>query len=191
YLPLAKVYSYDPVPKELTPGEQKYILGVQGNVWGEYISTTEHLEYMVFPRLFALAEVAWSRLEGKSYDDFRRRLPYHLGRLERQDVNYRVPEPDGLNDFYPATQDHTTVELRPVTPGSQIYYTLDGSQPNDHSGRYQTPLEVRIADNDKTVLNLVVVTPGGRRSIVYGATYWRRPYVDAVSNTVSQPGLTY
>src|SRR5215469_6516597 len=191
YLPLAKVYSYDPVPKELTPEEQKYILGVQGNVWGEYISTPEHLEYMTFPRLFALAEVGWSPLEGKNYDDFRRRLPYQLSRLERQGVNYRVPEPDGLNDFYTASQDHATVELRPVTPGSRIYYTLDGSLPNDHSRRYQSPFEIPMAENEKTVLDLVVVTPGGRRSIAYGATFLRRPYVDAVSNNVSQPGLTY
>jgi len=191
YLPLAKVYSYDPVPKDLTSDEQKYILGVQGNVWGEYISTTEHLEYMVFPRLLALAEVAWSPLKGKSYDDFRRRLPYQLGRLERQGVNYRVPEPDGLNDFYTATQDHATVELKPVNSGSQIYYTLDGSQPNAHSQRYQSPFEIPIAENEKVVLNLVVVTPGGRRSIVYGATFLRRPYLDAVSRDVTQPGLTY
>src|SRR5215469_13242596 len=191
YLPLAKVYSYDPVPKELTSEEQKHILGVQGNVWGEYISTPEHLEYMTFPRLFALAEVGWSPLEGKNYDDFRRRLPYQLSRLERQGVNYRVPEPDGLNDFYTASQDHATVELRPITPSSRINYTLDGSPPNDHSRRYQSPFEIPMAENEKTVLNLVVVTPGGRRSIVYGATFLRRPYVDAVSNTVSQPGLTY
>src|SRR5215469_3019010 len=191
YLPLAKVFSYDPVPKELTPEEQKLILGVQGNIWSEYISTPEHLEYMLFPRLLALAEVAWSPLEGKSYGDFRRRLPYQLDRLERQGVNYRIPEPDGLNDFYTATQDHATVELRPVTPGSRIYYTLDGSLPNDHSRRYQSPFEIPMAENDKTVLDLVVVTPGGRRSIAYGATFLRRPYVDAVSNNVSQPGLTY
>lgn len=191
YLPLAKVYSYDPVPKELTPEEQKYILGVQGNVWGEYISTPEHLEYMTFPRLLALAEVAWSPSEGKNYDDFRRRLPYQLDRLERQGVNYRVPEPDGLNDFYTASQDHATVELRPVTPSSRIFYTLDGSLPNDQSRRYQSPFEIPMAENEKTVLNLVVVTPGGRRSIVYGVTFLRRPYVDAVSNNVSQAGLTY
>ena len=191
YLTLATVYSYDPVPKELTSEEQKYILGVQGNVWGEYISTIDHLEYMVFPRLFALSEVAWSPVEGKSYDDFRRRLPYQLGRLERQGVNYRIPEPDGLQDFYTATQDHATVELRPVTPGSQIYYTLDGSTPSDQSRRYQSPLEIPLAENEKTTLNLVVVTPGGRRSIVYGAAFLRRPYLEAVSDSVSRPGLTY
>ena len=191
YLPLATVYSYDPVPKELAPEEQKSILGVQGNVWSEYINTPEHLEYMLFPRLFALAEVAWSPLEGKSYDDFRRRLPYQLGRLERQGVNYRVPEPDGLRNFYTATEDHATVDLKPVTPGSLIYYTLDGSIPSDKSRLYQSSFEVPLGVNEKTTLNLVVVTPGGRRSIAYGAMFLRRPYGNAVSQSVSQPGLTY
>ncbi len=191
YLPLAKVYSYDPVPKELTPDQQKYILGVQGNVWSEYISTDDHLEYMVFPRLFAVSEVAWSPLEGKSYDDFRRRLPYQLARLEREGVKYRIPEPDGLQDFYTATQNHATVDLRPVTPGSQIHYTLDGTMPSDQSRRYESPFEIPLVDNQKTALNLVVVTPGGRRSIVYGATFLRRPYLDAVSPDITQPGLTY
>ncbi len=191
YLPLAKVYSYDPVPKELTPEEQRHILGVQGNVWSEYISTPDHLEYMVFPRLFAVSEVAWSPLEGKSYDDFRRRLPYQLARLERQRVNYRIPEPNGLKDFYTATQDHATVDLSPVNPGSQIYYTLDGSMASDQSRRYQSPFEIPLAENEKTSLNLVVVTPGGQHSIVYGATFLRRPYLDAVPHSVVQPGLSY
>ena len=191
YLPLAKVYSYDPVPKELAPEEQKYILGVQGNVWGEYISTVDHLEYMVFPRLFAISEVAWSPLNGKNYDDFRRRLAYQLGRLEREGVNYRIPEPDGLKDFYTATQDHATVDLRPASPGSQIFYTLDGSMPTDQSQRYQSPFDIPLSENEKTSLNLMVVTPGGRRSVAYGATFLRRPYVAAVSVGVAQPGLTY
>jgi hexosaminidase len=191
YLPLDKVYKYDPVPKELTPEQQKYILGVQGNVWSEYISTPDHLEYMVFPRLFALSEVAWSPLKGKSYDDFQRRLPYQLGWLERQGVNYRIPEPDGLKDFYTATQDRVTVELRPINPGSQTFYTLDGGTPTDQSRRYQSPFEIPLAEDEKTTLNLVVVTPAGRRSIVYGATFLRRPYRDAVIYNATEQGLTY
>lgn len=191
YLPLAKVYSYDPVPRELKAEEQKYILGVQGNVWTEYISTPEYLEYMVFPRLFALSEVAWSPLEGKSYDDFRRRLPYHFGRLDKQDVNYRIPEPHGLRNFYTATEDHAEVELSSIIPGSQIYYTLDGSTPTDQSNRYRSPFRVPLQADQETTLNLLVVTPRGRRSVTYGATFLRRSYRDAVAYTADQPGLTF
>ena len=135
-------------------------------MWTEYISTPDYLEYMVFPRLLALSEVVWSPLEGKDYGDFRRRLLYHFGRLDKQDVRYRIPEPTGLKDFYTATDDHAVVELNPPIPGSQIYYTLDGSLPTDESSRYRLPFQVPLQADQKTSLNLIVVTPGGRRSVV-------------------------
>src|SRR5579864_5862967 len=129
FIPLEKVYDYDPMPAELTSEEQKYVLGAQANLWTEYISTPQHLEYMTFPRLLALSEVVWSSVESKDYASFQQRLPYHLGRLEKQDVNYRIPEPEGLKDFYTATDDHVQAQLSSLIPGSQIYYTLDGSTP--------------------------------------------------------------
>ena len=73
FLSLKKVYSYNPVPDSLSAEEKKQILGVQANVWREYIPTPEHTEYMIYPRLLALAEVAWSELERKSYPDFHER----------------------------------------------------------------------------------------------------------------------
>ena len=191
YLPLEKVYRYDPVPKELAPAEQGYILGVQGNVWGEYISTPSHLEYMLFPRLFAISEVGWSPLELKNYEDFRRRLAYQLGRLERQGVNYRIPEPDGLKDFYTAIQDHVTVSLHPVSPGSQLFYTLDGRMPTEKSSRYQSPFDMPLSENQSRALNLLVVSPAGRRSVVYDANFLRRPYLPSTAREASQPGLSY
>src|SRR6266851_1718012 len=191
FIPLDKVYGYDPMPGELTTEEQKYILGAQGNLWTEYISTPQHLEYMTFPRLLALSEVVWSPLGSKDYASFRQRLPYHLGRLEKQDVNYRIPEPDGLKDFYTATDDHVRVQLNSFIPGSQVYYTLDGSTPTDQSPRYQTPFQVPLQPDQKTLINLVVVTPRGRRSIVYTATLLRRSYRDAVPYTENRPGLTF
>jgi hexosaminidase len=191
FIPLEKVYDYNPIPGELTSDEQKYVLGAQGNLWTEYISTPQHLEYMTFPRLLALSEVVWSPLESKDYASFRQRLLYHLGRLEKQDVNYRIPEPDGLKDFYTATDDHARVQLRSLIPGSQIYYTLDGSTPTDQSPRYQMPFQVPLQPDQKALLNLIVVTPRGRRSIVYTATLLQRSYRDAVPYTESRPGLTF
>lgn len=73
YLPLEKVYSYNPVPASLTSDEAKLIYGVQANLWTEYIETDEHCEYMIYPRILALAEVAWSASERKSWTDFRPR----------------------------------------------------------------------------------------------------------------------
>ena len=73
YLPLKKVYSYDPIPETFTPEQAKLMYGVQANLWAEYIPTPEHLEYMIYPRILALAEVAWSAVANKNYDDFHAR----------------------------------------------------------------------------------------------------------------------
>lgn len=73
YLPLKKVYSYDPVPASLTPEQAKLVYGVQGNLWVEYIPTPEHVEHMMYPRILALAETAWSAPEHKSWPDFHTR----------------------------------------------------------------------------------------------------------------------
>ncbi len=179
FIPLEKAYSYDPMPKALQGEEMARILGAQASVWTEYISTPEYLEYMVFPRLLALSEAVWSPVAGKSYEDFRRRLRYQFGHLDKQDVRFRIPEPDGLEDFYTTTEDHAVVDLSSVVPGSQIFYTLDGSDPTDASPRYGAPFQVPLQSNEKKQLNLVVVTATGRRSVVYGATLARSSYKEA------------
>jgi hexosaminidase len=191
FIPLKKVYGYDPIPKELQGNEREYILGAQANVWTEYIATPEYLEYMLFPRLLAFSEVVWSPKADNVYDDFRRRLAHHFDRLGKQDVHFRIPEPDGLKDFYTTTDDHAVVELSSLVPAAQIYYTLDGSEPTDDSARYQSPLQIALQPNQKSILNLVVVTPGGRRSVVYGATFLRRSYRDAIRFDAKQPGLVF
>ena len=88
YLPLERVYSYNPMPSELTPEEQKYILGIQGNVWTEYISTPEHMEYMAFPRAFAIAETGWTPDRLKDFDDFLSRLEILKKRYDAIGINY-------------------------------------------------------------------------------------------------------
>lgn len=191
FIPLEKAYGYDPIPKELKGKERDYVLGAQADVWTEYIATPEYLEYMLFPRLLAFSEAVWSPIAGNDYDDFRRRLAYQFARLDKQDVHYRIPEPDGLKDFYTTTDDHVLVKLSSLVPGARIYYTLDGSQPTDNSSRYQSPSQIPLQPDQKTTLNLVVVAPGGRRSVVYGATLQRRWYRDAIRFDAKQPGLTF
>lgn len=85
---LAKVYSYEPVPKELALEEQKYIMGAQANVWTEYIPNPEHAEYMVFPRVAALAEVVWSQKDKREYKDFKRRLDILVKLYDKMNINY-------------------------------------------------------------------------------------------------------
>lgn len=85
---LEKVYSYHPVPDELTREEARHILGAQGNVWTEYMKTSEHVEYMAYPRAIALAEVVWSPASTRDYGDFLNRLRRHSLRLDALNVNY-------------------------------------------------------------------------------------------------------
>ena len=88
-LPLDTVYAFEPVPAALTPEQAAHILGTQGQIWTEYQRTPKHVEYMVFPRLLALAEVAWTPRNLKNFADFRARLAKHEARLSILDVNYR------------------------------------------------------------------------------------------------------
>jgi len=88
YLPLEKVYGYEPVPASLTAAQAKHVLGAQGNVWTEYIGNQSKLEYMIFPRMMALSEVLWTPKEKRNYADFERRLPVLLDRLNAAHINY-------------------------------------------------------------------------------------------------------
>ena len=131
---LEKVYSYHPIPEELTPTEAKHILGVQGNLWTEYIPTYEQVEYMVYPRATALAEVGWSS-RAKDYPDFVSRLSHHLNRLKSSGINT-------ANHLYElsltpkVTKEGTTIKLKLAVSDAKIYYTTDGSAPTAKANLY-------------------------------------------------------
>jgi hexosaminidase len=93
FLPLERVYSFDPHVEEIPEDKRHHVLGVQGQLWSEYIPTPEHMEYMAFPRASALSEVAWSPEATHDFKEFRGRLQTHLERLDHLDVNYRPLDP--------------------------------------------------------------------------------------------------
>ncbi|PUZ29555.1 beta-N-acetylglucosaminidase [Chitinophaga parva] len=89
YLPVSQVYSYDPVPTDsLKPDEYKYIKGAQANLWTEYVASTDYAEYMAYPRACAAAEVGWTPMNRKDYNNFLERLKVHVKRLDLKDVHY-------------------------------------------------------------------------------------------------------
>jgi hexosaminidase len=88
---LETVYAYDPVPADFTPDQARHVIGVQGNVWTEYMKTTDHVEYMVYPRALALAEVAWSPAAVKDWPSFLARTRVSLRTLDALNVRYRMP----------------------------------------------------------------------------------------------------
>lgn len=94
YNSLKSVYLYNPIPKQLPEAKHKYILGAQANVWTEYMPNSDHVEYMLFPRLCALSEVVWTAKKNKNFEDFEKRMERHYKRLDSWKINYRVPKTD-------------------------------------------------------------------------------------------------
>ncbi len=88
FLPLDKIYNYNPIPAVLNATEAKHILGAQGNVWTEYIANEKKLEYMIFPRMIALSEALWTSKANKNWTNFEKRLPIILERLDNKKINY-------------------------------------------------------------------------------------------------------
>ncbi|WP_223034691.1 glycoside hydrolase family 20 protein [Hanstruepera marina] len=139
YLPLEKVYGFNPIPEELNQDESQYVLGVQGNLWTEYIPTERQVEYMVFPRILAMSEVAWSNSENKNYEDFVNRVEEFNKRLDALDVNY-------ANHLYEVEGDlisengESFYTLKTLTKDKVIRYTTNGSEPNEQSAIYDDPI---------------------------------------------------
>lgn len=190
YLPLEKVYQFDPVPKELDETQAKYIIGGQANIWTEYLETPAAVEYMAFPRMLAIAESVWSQPENKNFDDFKRRLDAQFPRLDKQNVNYRIPEPEGLKNMVVGSDGKAMIELKP-TVGTKVYYTLDGSTPDERSRVYEKPFTVELKQDEKIELKTVVANSVGRKSVVYAATIIRGEYLPAVEPTGKTPGVSY
>jgi hexosaminidase len=140
YTNVEKVYSFNPIPKELSEEESKYILGAQANVWTEYINTPEHVEYMVFPRIAALAEVLWGTSNPNEYKVFETRLIQHFERYEKKGINYSKAIFEVTSKVQPA-ENGVAFELKSVNP-SGIKYTTDGSEPNTNSISYEKPIFV-------------------------------------------------
>ena len=143
YLPVERVYSYEPMPKSLTPDEQKYIKGVQANLWTEYIPTFSHAQYMVLPRWAALAEVQWSAPEKKDYANFLSRLPRLIQWYDAEGYNYAKHVFDVTVEFTPNTTDGTLDITLNTLDDAPIHYTLDGSEPTAASPRAEGVVKVK------------------------------------------------
>ena len=163
FLPLEKVYDFNPIPEELTAEEAKYIMGVQGNIWTEYMPTEAQVEYMAFPRMLAMSEVAWSQPDQKNYKNFVSRLEHFHKRLEALDINY-------ANHLYEiegklvSENGKPYFELNTVTEGKTIRYTTDGSEPVISSEVYTTKipiikstvLKVAVFNSEKRLGNIFI-----------------------------------
>ncbi len=141
---LNRVYSYEPMPVELTKEEQKHILGAQACVWTEYIPDYKHVEYMSSSRMSALAEVVWSVPENKNYKNFRRKMEDRWKRYDVMGVNYSRGSTVVDIRFETKSEQDKKGELMLFTDYNDvsIYYTLDGTEPTQQSLQYLVPVEV-------------------------------------------------
>jgi hexosaminidase len=143
YTTLKKVYSYEPVPGELTKEQTKYILGAQGNLWTEYIPTPEHAEYMALPRMIALAEVDWTPKNLKNWIDFRKRMNTEFRRLDLLNVNYcKGTKKVEVTTFFDQSSHSLKCRFESEQPDIPIVYTFDGNDPTPSSPVYSGPVEI-------------------------------------------------
>ena len=137
FLPLENVYKYNPTSDKFPEEAKKYVLGTQANLWTEYIKTPEKAEYMLFPRLTAVAEIAWTQNELKNYDDFTNRLETHFERLKNKAVNYAKTYYNVDFKAGVLTRGQPVVMLSTADKEATVRYTIDGSQPNEKSLVYK------------------------------------------------------
>lgn len=136
YLPLETVYSYEPMPKELTADEARHIIGVQANIWTEYMPTFKQMQYMALPRLAALSEVQWSQPALKDYTSFTNRLTKFTHMYDRLGYNY-AKHLYNVAIHVDSDNKWREILIHMTTAGkAEIRYTLDGTEPTVNSTLY-------------------------------------------------------
>jgi len=181
---LKMVYDYYPIPKELDSTEGKYVLGAQANVWTEFISTHEHLEYMVLPRMLALSEVLWTPNTEKNYIDFYHRLQNQLRAFDEKGFHYC---PGNFTVAIKPTSENGKlfVTLTSEIPDAKIYYSLDGSDPDATSNLYEKPIQIDSSLTLKavTVINekVMSVKPAEQKFVMHKAIGKNVTYTNPIS----------
>ena len=161
YLPLENVYNYEPMPKSLTPEEQKYIIGVQANLWVEYIATLAHIQYMELPRMAALSEIQWSAADKKDYENFLSRLPQLTSLYDVKNYNYATHAFDITARLVPNTEEEVLDVTFKTIDNCPIYYTLDGTEPTAASTKYEGTLKLK----ESCVIKAKGIRPTGETRI--------------------------
>jgi len=182
---LKKVYSFDPYGFNISEKEKKYIIGVQGNIWTEYIPSERRLEYMVFPRMLAMAEVGWYK-GGVDWAGFEHRVQKHFSLLDAMYVNYRLPDLDGF-----ITQsvfvDKGRLHINKPLAGLTIRYTTDGTVPIIQSKVFNEDLIV----TKPVVFKVAAFRANGNMGDIYTINYEQQNYLKPVHLSDAKKGLKF
>lgn len=160
YLPLEKVYSFEPTAG-ISPEDQKYVIGAQANLWTEYIPTFSQVEYMIMPRIDAVADIQWSDPSKKDYQTFLPRVARMTQLYDRLGYNYGKHIFD-INASLTTNTENGTLDIALTKLGEgDIYYTVDGSDPTIASIKYEGPVQI----NQDCEFKTIVVRPNGTSRI--------------------------
>lgn len=187
YTTLERTYAYNPTPDTLVAlGKDTRIRGVQCNLWTEYLYTTDLMEYRLYPRIIALSEIGWTRLERKDYRDFERRILNAYVRLDGHGINYHIPQPEQPNGSCNtvAFTDHATLAFQTTRP-VRIVYTLDGSEPTPRSATCDAPLLF----SESGTLRIRSVLPSGKMSPTRSIAIEKQTLAPAVTPDTVDPAL--
>lgn len=147
YLPIKTVYSFEPTPDTLTESERKHILGTQANLWAEFIPNPAKSQYMTYPRIAALAEVAWTAKSLRDWDDFARRLESQMARYKYLGINAsRAAFTPVLQDTFDTAIRTRIIRMQSEIGGDRIRFTRNGKPPSATSSTYFTPLMLRAGE---------------------------------------------
>ena len=187
YFPVEKIYNYNPVPDTLvTMNKAHHIIGVQVNAWSEYHYSEYLREYRMYPRVIALAEIGWTDLDKKDYNDFIRRINNAYVRLDQHGMHYHIPLPEqpvASCDVVTFT-DTVSVTFQTSRPETMVY-TLDGSEPSARSQVYQAPLFF----SESGTIKIATLLPSGKMSTVRTIQVVKSALRDPVEVAEVQPGL--
>lgn len=188
YSTLAKTYSYNPTPDTLVKiKKDSHIIGVQGNVWSEYLYDNATREYMTFPRALAVSEIGWTNVNRKDFQDFSRRVNNAYVRLDEHSMNYHIPLPEqpGGSCNHVAFTDQATLTFTTSRPMTMVY-TTDGTNPTAQSKQYSEPLTF----NQTTVVKIATLLPSGKLSKIRRILVEKQALAPAVEVAEKQPGLS-
>lgn len=187
FLTLQKVYSYNPFSEELTKEEMKYIIGVQGNLWTEYMPTSDHVEYMAYPRACAISEVGWLPFEKRNFDGFSTRLRNHFDRLDILGVNYfnKVLMPKASVSKVEFVE-RETLSFTNNSIGADIYYSLDGSDPDQNSSLYTEPIEI----DKECLVKAIAFNKEGEKSDILEVKAVKLQFIEGKSTVGNTKGLS-
>lgn len=178
------VYTYNLLPDSLSNTQKALVLGVQGNIWCEWIPSRERMQYMAMPRMLALSELAWSDPSDMNWEQFTKRMVDQFPRLNTMKVNYRIPDLEGFHTTN-AFIGEGTVTVSCLDPSAEIHYTTDGSIPTLESSQYKGPIQI----TETTDFTFRTFRPNGKKEDIVKTRYIKSEYAAATEAAPTHNGL--